>query len=160
MLRTAALLLDAAEFVERAGARRREDLLRIAGWRLEGRHPVDADLLLGAAHLAAQALDHARVATLAEASLHERSTAEAAWLLGSALYELGRFAEAEEVFVAAEARPGADAVAVSLAAARATNLFWGCLRPDGGHGRRRAGPRPSPPPARSATCWCAARHRS
>jgi len=130
VLRTAALLLDAAEFIERAGSRRRDDLLRIAGWRLEGRHPVDADLLLGAAHLAAQALDHARVATLAEASLRERSTAEAAWLLGSALYELGRFAEAEEVFVAAEARPGADVVAVSLAAARSTNLFWGCLRPE------------------------------
>ncbi|OLB64808.1 MAG: hypothetical protein AUI10_09500 [Actinobacteria bacterium 13_2_20CM_2_72_6] len=125
------LLLDHAERVERLGARRRGDLLRIAGWRLDARGTADPELLLRAARLARYGHDFRQVRRLAGAALAERTTVEARMLLGEALYELGSFDEAESVLAAAADDPGIDETdLVPVIATRARNLTWGLLQPD------------------------------
>jgi DNA-binding CsgD family transcriptional regulator len=132
VLRTRQLLSDEAARVERDGARRREDPLFIASWRLEAGDAADPDLLLRAARLARYAHDFPQVERLARAAHREVPSAEAAHLWGEALYERGAFAESEAVLgpadeAAADARDGSQA-AIDVANVRAVNLMWGLQR--------------------------------
>jgi DNA-binding CsgD family transcriptional regulator/tetratricopeptide (TPR) repeat protein len=128
-------LVDEAARIERDGARRREDALLVASWRLDaGVGIADVELLLRAARLARYAHDFPQVAKLARAAYRTEPRAEAAQLLGEALYETGEFAEAEEVLAPVDERAVAEgdtsAVAVDVAIVRSTNLEWGLQQPD------------------------------
>ena len=77
-LRRRAILLDQDAIIERWGARRREDALRIATWRLEATGEAEAGLLLRAAWLAHYAHDYPLVVKLAGAAQAQRPSPEAA----------------------------------------------------------------------------------
>ena len=129
------LLRRLVETVGRYGARRRDDALRLAAWQLDAGLPIEPEALLSAARLARLADDseqverYARMATLA-AGPGSAAAIEASTLMGEALAELARFAEAEEVLAAATAvEPHA---AAAIAVIRAANLAEGLLRPQDG----------------------------
>jgi ATP/maltotriose-dependent transcriptional regulator MalT len=132
-LRRRRLLVEHAERIEGYGARRREDPLRIATWRLDATGTADARLLLGAAQLARYSHDLPHVERLARAALAEqlvpadRDTARL--LLGEALHESGSFDEAEQVLAAAVAESTKECTRARMTAVRSRNLTWGLLRP-------------------------------
>lgn len=129
-LRRRVMLLEQVRVIERWGARRREDGLRVATWQLEATGEADVGLLVQAARLARDAHDYPLVVRLAGAAQGQRPGPEAGLLLGKALYELGSFFEADvELSSAGELAEG-DEDRVAVAAVRAANLVWGVLRPD------------------------------
>jgi len=129
-LRRRAMLLREAALIEQCGARRREDPLRIATWRLEATGEADRDLLVQAARLAYFSHDYPLVVTLSGAAQSQRPGPDAGVLLGKALYELGSFFEADVELSRADRLAEGDVHRVAVAAARAANLVWGLLRPD------------------------------
>ncbi len=159
-LRRRRLLRTLIDRVEQYGARRRDDPLRVAAWRLDAGLPVEPDALLTAARLARHAHDaqaverYARLAQLAEVAVAPASAVaiEAATLLGEALVELARFAEAEEVLATIPA--GDEEGAASIAVIRAANLAEGLLRPADGLAVIRAAYATAPSPfLRAAQAW-------
>ena len=125
------LLLAHADEIERRGARRREDPIRIAVARVDAAAPADGALLIEAARLARWGHDFAQVARLARASMLNCESAEAALLLGEALHELGAYEEANVVLSDAEAGLAADDPLFAMVAEqRALNLLWGLHRHD------------------------------
>ena len=139
MLRARSILLDFIDVVERRGARRREDAMRIATWRLDATGSADPDLLTTAARHARSVHDFAQVQRLADAALLSRRDLAAALLAGEARYELGFFEEAERLLADAAPLATDDRDVVHLVAARARNLFWGCLRTEGALDVNRSG---------------------
>ncbi len=129
-LRRRAIMLDRASCTETWGARRREDVLRVATWQLEATGEAEAGLLVQAAHLARAAHDYPLVVKLARAALAQSSDPGTGLLLGEALYQLGDFREAEVVLSRAAQLVVEDAVGVDVAAARSANLLWGLRSPD------------------------------
>jgi DNA-binding CsgD family transcriptional regulator len=127
-LRARSILLEFIESVARRGARRREDISRIAIWQLDATGSADPDLLITAARQARQVHAFAQVLRLAEAAMLSRRDLTAALLAGEALYELGSFNDAEQVLADAAPLATTDHDVVRLVAARTRNLFWGCLR--------------------------------
>ena len=119
---------DLADAVVASGARRREDALRVAVWRLEGGGATDPQLLLVAAQRASFAFDYPLVERLARAAWDAGAGAEAGHLLGETLDTLGDHAQAEEVLRAAEAEVRDDKQRMLVAQARASNLFRGLGR--------------------------------
>jgi DNA-binding CsgD family transcriptional regulator len=136
------LLVARAARVAGHGARRREDPLRIATWRLEATGTADAGLLLTAARLARYAYDLAQVVRLARAALADLGPGpdrvEAQLLLGEALLELGEFTDAEAVLAEAESAAAEERQLVQVVAMRVRTLWWGLLRPDDALGVNRA----------------------
>ena len=128
MLRARSMLLDQAARVEAYGARRREDPLRVATWRLEATGRADAGLLLRAARLARYDHDFRNAATLARAALEADSSAAGGLVLGESLYNLGSFEEAEAALEQAARRASSDDEVVRIATVRRRNLFRGCRR--------------------------------
>ena len=126
VLRRRSILLAQAAFVEAAGARRREDPLRIATWRLEATGRADPGLLLQAARLARYDHDFTSAARLARAALVVEQSAAAGLVLGESLYNLGSFDEAEAVLAAAAEGAVGDDEVVRIATVRRRNLFRGC----------------------------------
>ena len=125
------LLLEQVERTEGHGHRRREDPLRIAPARLDACGSADPDLLVRAARLARYARDFPQVDELARAALVTGARPEAGLLLGEALHELGRFAEAEEVLADAEQAACDDTeLFVLIVSLRCLNLMWGLHRHD------------------------------
>ncbi len=88
------LLADALEAV---GGQRRDDVLRLATWRVESNSAVDTGVLMQAAQRARNVFDPALAVRLARASVELAPSFEAGLLLGASLSELGRFAEAADV---------------------------------------------------------------
>ncbi len=129
-LRIRTLLREAIARVDGHGARRRDDATRVAMWQLAVDGRADTSVLLHAARAARAAHDFAEVERLAAAiSRAEPNLAEAAALLGEALYELGRFDDAEAVLARAHQVATSDADRVHIASARARNQFWGLVDP-------------------------------
>jgi len=128
VLRARSMLLDQAALVEARGARRREDPLRVATWRLEATGRADAGLLLRAARLARYDHDFRNAATLARAALEADTSAAGGLVLGESLYNLGSFEEAEAVLADAARRASNDGEVVRIATVRRRNLFRGCRR--------------------------------
>ena len=125
------LLLAHADLIESFGARRREDAIRVAAARLEASGWADPALLLRAARLARYGGDFVQVERFGRAALVEGMTPEIGLLLGEALHELGRFAEADQVLAdAAAATADEDELIVHLTEIRSRNLMWGLLRFD------------------------------
>jgi len=118
-----------ADAFEGAGARRREDALRVALWRLEGGGGGhDAELLLDAAEQANYRFEFALTKTLAQAAWDAGGGAEAGHLLGETLDSLGDHEGAEEILRAAESRVTTEFEGAMVAKARSSNLFRGLNR--------------------------------
>ena len=123
------LMLEQAELIEQRGARRREDPLLVATWRLDALGHADAALLVDAARIARYAQDFLAVERLARRAWEDAPSAAAALLLGEALYELGHFDESDVVLAAGRAHPMDPATELLMASTRSKNLFWGLLQP-------------------------------
>ena len=125
------LLLEHAECLDAHGARRRTDPLRAATARLEVSGSAELGLLMRAARLARYGQDFTQVERLGRAALGQGMTPEVGLLVGEALFELGSFAEADEVLTAAEASvTDADPLLVPITEIRSRNLVWGMFRGD------------------------------
>ncbi|MFI9825727.1 LuxR C-terminal-related transcriptional regulator [Streptomyces sp. NPDC052013] len=128
VLRRRVLLLQQAERVEAYGARRRDDALHIATWRLAATGTADRGLLVQAAVLARHAHDYEQVITLIDALPEQDRTTELRMLYGEAHYELGRPEAAEGFLAAADRQAQSDAERLALTMERTQNLFWGAAR--------------------------------
>ncbi len=132
-LKARRLLLDQVARTEAHGSRRRDDVLRVAAWRLDATGTADPRLLLAGAELARTSHDYLQVERLARAAVLLEPDAGASALLGEALYEQGRFDEADSVFRAAAESLGADRAseaAVRIALMHGIVMFFGLGRPD------------------------------
>ncbi|MFB7867838.1 LuxR C-terminal-related transcriptional regulator [Streptomyces sp. NPDC056069] len=125
MLRRRALLLDQVQRVEGYGARRHDDPLRIATWRLAGTGTADAEQLVRAASLARHAHDYDQVVSLLQAVPARQHTTATRLLYGEAHYELNDFTRAEIVFADAAEHTTSDEEALAIVMERTQNLFWG-----------------------------------
>jgi DNA-binding CsgD family transcriptional regulator len=129
MLTRRRLLIEHADRIEQFGARRREDPLRIATWRVDAAVPADGQLLLEAARLARWARDFPQVERLARAALLDGLAPECALLLGEALHELGGYDECEQLLASVDQTSVTDeSLAAYIAEVRALNLTWGLHR--------------------------------
>ena len=117
-----------ADRVEASGARRREDTMRVALWRLDGGGTDRADVLLAGAHQARFAFDLDLAERLARSAFALEERSESAALLGETLDALGRNHEAEDVLRTAEALATNQRDRALAALARSSNLFRGLSR--------------------------------
>ena len=117
-----------AEAVEARGGRRREDLLRLAVWRLDSGGAGNSDLLERAAGQALAALDLVLAERLARAAVQAGGGFGARLLLGRALAGAGRAEEAHTLLAELELQAGSDAERAEVAIAIARNAFWGLER--------------------------------
>ncbi|MCZ4609916.1 LuxR C-terminal-related transcriptional regulator [Streptomyces sp. Lzd4kr] len=117
------LLLEQAERVERHGARRRDDALRIATWRLAATGTADPALLLQAATLAQYAHDHDRIVELLTALPTEYHDSVTLSALGEAHHERAEHERAEEVFAQAAAVAATEKERLYVALLRMYNLW-------------------------------------
>ncbi|WP_371666567.1 LuxR C-terminal-related transcriptional regulator [Streptomyces sp. NBC_00289] len=128
VLRGRTLLLAQAERVEASGARRRDDALHIATWRLAATGTADAALLLQAAVLARHAHDYQQTFDLLQALPDTARTTATHLMQGEALFEMGKNDQAEAILAAADARTVDEAAKLLVTNLRMTNLFWGAGR--------------------------------
>jgi DNA-binding CsgD family transcriptional regulator len=129
-VRARAILLAEASRLEAARPDPGPAALRIAVWRLDAGGRPDPAILVHGAHLARSAHDFRVVRRLIEAVPGEQLDAVGALLLGEALYELGAFAESEDVLARGQGLPGSEHVALRLAVMRAKNAQWGLCQPE------------------------------
>ena len=121
--RSRRLLAGLADLVEGAGARRRDDLLRVALWRLDSGTAQDGALLLDAARQAFGRFDIVLARRLAGAA----RDAGAGWAAAELLATVLLFADCpEEALAVLDADPGDSARQVT---ARAAVEFFGLGRP-------------------------------
>ncbi|MEU4360030.1 helix-turn-helix transcriptional regulator [Streptomyces virginiae] len=107
------------------GARRHDDALRIATWQLSAGISADPGLLVQAAGLARYGHDYEQVLSLLEAVPEDRRTVATYLLEGEALYELGRFDEAEKRLAEAYRMATSDEDRAAITMERTQNLCWG-----------------------------------
>lgn len=117
-----------ADVVETAGARRGEDPLRVAVWRLEGGGSIRPDLVLTAARRARLAFDLPLAGRLARLALEAGGGARAARLLGEILSLEGRYADAESLLASVPLDAEDPGERALVAMGRSFNLFWGAGR--------------------------------
>jgi hypothetical protein len=117
------MLAELAGAVEAAGARRREDLLRLGRWQLEAGGLGDPGLLTRAARRAREVFDLELAARLAQAALDVGGGAEAGLVLGEARFRAGHHRDAEAVLAAAAGLCRSDRKRASGASARAHVLY-------------------------------------
>ncbi|GII02475.1 helix-turn-helix transcriptional regulator [Planobispora takensis] len=128
LLRERATVRELAGAVAATGMRRREDVLRVAVWRLDGGAPGDPVLLMAACDRARAMRDLRLAVRLGHAAVAEGGGAGAHLLLARALYYADRHEEAEAEFLAAGGPQTDRDKRIELPLARAFNLFWGLGR--------------------------------
>ncbi|MDQ3029805.1 MAG: ATP-binding protein, partial [Actinomycetota bacterium] len=138
--RASALRRALADAVEATGARRKDDWLRIATWRLDASTPVRPAVLVAAAARAFAALDLPLAERLARTAFDagggpaarpvEAGAVEAGAVLWRVLFLSQRSAETEEVMARLADTPMSDSQRGDYAVGRAYNLFWGLHRID------------------------------
>ncbi|MFI1569137.1 LuxR C-terminal-related transcriptional regulator [Streptomyces sp. NPDC020490] len=124
------LLLAQAERTKAWGARRRDDLLHIATWRLAATGTANSDLLMRAASIARHAHDYKRVVALLRALPTGTHTSRSLLLLGESLFEQGDPDTAEQVLLEAGALAETDDEKLDVGFARMMSLFWAAGRTD------------------------------
>jgi ATP/maltotriose-dependent transcriptional regulator MalT len=129
-LRARAICRTLADTVQRAGARRKDDMLRIAGWRMDAAAPVESAVLVAAAHRAFAVLDLPLAERLARKALDEGGGAAAGEVLWRALFLDQRSHEAEKVMAGLAGLPMTDSQRGETAFGMAYILFWGQDRVD------------------------------
>jgi DNA-binding CsgD family transcriptional regulator len=113
-----------ADAVESHGARRRDDVLKVAIWRVEAGGDSSPDLLVEAARQAGFAHDLLTALRLAEAANAIEPSFAAGQIMADCLYSLGRSEETEEVLTALDPAATDDAQRAALARVRAYNRYW------------------------------------
>ena len=149
-LRQRALARSLAEVIEATGARRREDTLLVASWRLVG-GGGSAELLVAGAIAARARHDHALTERLARAAIAEGAGFEARFVAAEAAHFQGRPDQAEHELAALAADATSDAERARVALLRFDNAYF--LRgraPTCGSSTTR----PMPSPIRSGTTSC------
>ncbi len=116
-----------ADRVDAHGTRRREDVLRVALWRLDG-GGGDAETLLEGARQARFAWDVPLAERLARVAHAQAPTAETAHMLGETLDQLGDHEAAESMLASAQDLATDDRQRVLAVLARTANLFRGLGR--------------------------------
>ena len=119
------LLARLAELVEGAGARRREDLLRVAVWRVESESAHDPQLLLAAGQQAFASFDVPLAVALATAARDVGGGFDAADLLATILMFADRPADALPVLDAVADQLDTEERRARWHAARGLALYWG-----------------------------------
>ncbi|MFD9464556.1 AAA family ATPase, partial [Streptomyces sp. NPDC060027] len=111
------LLLGQVERTTEHGARRREDILRIATWQLAATGTADPELLLQAANLAHHARDYPRIVELLGALPDIHHSVTTRLVLGNAHYQMGQWSGLEPILMDAgtRARDIREKVSVTLA---------------------------------------------
>jgi DNA-binding CsgD family transcriptional regulator len=105
------------------GARRREDLLRLAQWQIDaGATESDPDLLARAARRAIAMFDMPLAERLAQSAVDLGAGFDAGLVLGEAKFRSGQLQEAETVLAALAGRCSGDDEVTRVANARAYNL--------------------------------------
>jgi ATP/maltotriose-dependent transcriptional regulator MalT len=119
-----------AEAVEATGMPGREDLMRVATWRLEAREGASPDLLIAAAWRAHSFLDHVTAERMARAAVEVGGGTAATVALAEALIGQNRRTEAEELLRPLDVRAVDEQTRTRIAISRASNLYWGLGRAD------------------------------
>jgi DNA-binding CsgD family transcriptional regulator len=119
------LLADLANLVEGVGARRRDDLLRVAVWRLDSDTARDPDQLLTACRQAFVRYDIPLAARLARAALNAGGGFEAAEMLGTLLMFADQPAEALRILDTASDLISDDRRRSRWLGVRAIVTYWG-----------------------------------
>src|SRR5262249_14901748 len=114
-----------AEAVQATGMPRREDLMRVATWRLEARDGASPDLLIAAAWRAHSFLDHVTAERMARAAIEVGGGSAAAVALAEALIGQHRLREAEELLGPLDLSDVDEQTRTRITITRASNLFWG-----------------------------------
>ncbi len=127
-LRSLAVAAGLAERIEASGARRREDPLRVAAWRLDTGGSVSPDLLLRGAMTARNAWDLDLAVRLVEAAVVAGAGFDAALLQAEIAALQGGASDAERRLAALWPDAPDDARRVRLTAARVDNLVNGLCR--------------------------------
>lgn len=127
-LRRRAICRQLAGALQDLRGRRRDDLLRLAVWRMESGVRADPALLANAAKQASAAFfDHELAERLARAAIEVGGGAEAERILAETLFSQGRAGEAEALLAQLEGTaPAGDRPHIALL--RANTLFWGLGR--------------------------------
>jgi DNA-binding CsgD family transcriptional regulator len=118
------ILRGLADGLARTGVRRRDDVLRLALWRLDGGGPVDIPLLLASATAALARFDASLAQRLARAAMGPDGGVAAALLVGRALAAQQRVPESDDVLRKAERLATTDGEISQVALARADLLFF------------------------------------
>jgi DNA-binding CsgD family transcriptional regulator len=120
-LRARSIATALADAVERTGARRREDALRIATWRLDA-GGGDPDLMLAAAKIARWRYDFRLAERLAVVAADAGGSFEARLLVAELAHLQGRADEAERLFADLSGMASDDAQRATVASLRIDNL--------------------------------------
>ena len=119
-----------ADELQRTGTSSREDLLRIAAWRLAAGQPSDPAMLGHAAQLALSLFDHRLAERAAKAAVEAGAGFETSHVLAMALIGQGKFDEAEELLVRLVSEATDDGQRTQAILTRTNNLFWDLGRED------------------------------
>jgi DNA-binding CsgD family transcriptional regulator/tetratricopeptide (TPR) repeat protein len=119
-----------AEALQATGARRNEDLLRLAAWHLEGGIPGLPGLFQEAAGRAAALFDYPLAERLARAAVEADGGTGASLLLASAVIAQGRFEEGEDLLALVAGQAADDTTRVEVALIRSNNLHHDLGRTD------------------------------
>lgn len=129
-LRARASARALADALKAAGARRREDALRLATWSLDGGGSLEPEIMLAAATTARERHDLPLAERLARAALEAGAGFEAGLLLGQVCWLQGRAEEAEHHLGALVAQATTDSQRALLASARMNVFDFGFKRAD------------------------------
>ena len=124
VLRARAVQRALADATEQSGARRRDDALRVAIWRLDGGGDVQVDLMVEGARLAKFAYDYDTAERLARYAFEVAPTFEAGEMLAGCVGERGDAEGTELVLAELEPLATTDEERARLAGIRASLLFW------------------------------------
>lgn len=124
------LMAELADGLEATGARRQEDMLRLALWRLDSGGRAERDVLLQAAADALARFDAPLAERLARAAVGDEADAASLLLLGRALMGRQRIDEARDVLDRAAAVASIDDQVAPIALARADLLYFRAGRPE------------------------------
>jgi DNA-binding CsgD family transcriptional regulator len=127
--RAQAVLQTLANRVQAVGARRREDPLRFATWRLDAGGAMTPELMVSAARTARSRWDLTLAGRLADAAVQAGAGFEAALLRAEVALLQGRGEEAEAQLAALLPRAVDDAQRVQVVGARVDNLIRALGRP-------------------------------
>jgi DNA-binding CsgD family transcriptional regulator len=129
-LRRRRLMRALADLLEHRGVASRDDIIRLALWRLDGGGAATPELLLEAARQAHFAFDGTTAERLARAAWAADRGFEAARVLADVLFARGGFVEREELLAAVANTAATDEQRALVAASRAVGLFWGLADAD------------------------------
>ncbi|HEX8866020.1 MAG TPA: LuxR C-terminal-related transcriptional regulator, partial [Lentzea sp.] len=110
--------------LEATGARRREDLMRIATWRLDGGSPISLDLLAAAAEQAWAARDVTLAERLCRTAVDEGGLSRVGHVFGQVLMHGRAPDQAEATLADVMAGPLSEEDLARLGATRSQNLFF------------------------------------